>query len=244
VNQPIAIQSWCYRHFKAIPEFLTQLKAAGVNAAEVCAVHANFLDPSSASKVAEQFKSAGVRIVAIGVETLGHDAAKDRARFEWCKAAGVRNMSFTFGPEAMFDGLKRVEALADEFDITLGIHNHGGYDWLGNVPILKYIFGRTSKRIGLHLDTAWAMDAKQDAVKMAEQFADRLVGVHVKDFVFDRAREPKDVIIGEGNLDLPKFMSLLKRINFAGPLVIEYEGDEQNPVPALSECVKKLKALI
>jgi sugar phosphate isomerase/epimerase len=112
------------------------------------------------------------------------------------------------------------------------------------VPILKYIFGRTSKRIGLHLDTAWAMDAKQDAVKMAEQFADRLVGVHVKDFVFDRAREPKDVIIGEGNLDLPKFMSLLKRIDFAGPLVIEYEGDEQNPVPALSKCVKKLKALM
>jgi len=29
-----------------------------------------------------------------------------------------------------------------------------------------------------------------------------------------------------------------------GPLVIEYEGDEQNPVPALSECVKKLKALV
>jgi inosose dehydratase len=244
VNQPIAIQSWCYRHFKPIPEFLTQLKAAGVNAAEICAVHANFLDPASAPTIAEQCKKAGVQIVAIGVERLGEDSAKDRKRFEWCRAAGVRHMSITFNPEAMFDGIKNVERLADEFDLTLGIHNHGGYDWLGNPTILKYVFSKTTKRIGLHLDTAWAMDAKQNAVQMAEQFADRLVGVHVKDFVFDRAREPKDVIIGDGNLDLPKFMSLLKHLNFRGPLVIEYEGDEQNPVPALTECVNKLRPML
>ncbi len=79
---------------------------------------------------------------------------------------------------------------------------------------------------------------------MAEKFIDRLVGVHVKDFVFDRARQSEDVIIGTGNLDLPKFIAVLNQANFAGPLVIEYEGDEKNPVPALSECVTKLRALL
>src|SRR5205814_8471788 len=92
VNQPIAIQSWCYRHFKSLPEFLTQLKAAGAAAAEVCAVHANFLDPASARSLAEQFKAVGVQLVAVGVERLGEDPAKDRLRFEWCRTAGVRNM--------------------------------------------------------------------------------------------------------------------------------------------------------
>ena len=52
-----------------------------------------------------------------------------------------------------------------------------------------------------------------------------VLGVHVKDFVYDRARNPSDVIIGEGNLKLPAFMAALKQINFTGPLVIEYEGD-------------------
>ena len=47
--------------------------------------------------------------------------------------------------------------------------------------------------------------------------------------------------IGTGNLDLPKFMGALKKINFTGPLVIEYEGDIENPVPALKECVAALK---
>ena len=70
-------------------------------------------------------------------------------------------MSISFKPEAMFDGLKNIEKLADEFDVQLGIHNHGGYDWLGNSAILEYVLGKTSKRIGLHMDTAWAIDAKQ-----------------------------------------------------------------------------------
>src|SRR5947208_7460036 len=106
-----------------MPAFLAQLKAAGAAAAEVCAAHADFLDPASAPKIAEQFKTAGAQIVAIGVERLGEDAAKDRKRFEWCRAANVKNMSVTFNPDAMFDGMENVERLADEFDLTLGIHN-------------------------------------------------------------------------------------------------------------------------
>jgi sugar phosphate isomerase/epimerase len=244
MNQPIAIQSWCYRHFKSLAEFFPQLKAAGVTATELCGVHAKFTEPAGAPSVVEQCGKAGVKIVAIGVEYLSGDYAIDKPRFEWCKAASVKHMSISFKPEAMFDGLKNIEKLADEFDLQLGIHNHGGYDWLGNPAILQYIFSKTSKRIGLHIDTAWAIDAKQNPVEMIETFADRLVGVHIKDFVYSRDRQSTDVIIGTGILDLPKFMNTLKQMNFAGPLVIEYEGDEKNPVPALSECVKKLKELM
>ena len=153
-------------------------------------------------------------------------------------------MSVSFAPEAMFDGIQNLEKLADEFDLQLGIHNHGGYDWLGNETILKYVFSRTGKRMGLHVDTAWAIDAKQNPVSWVEQFGDRVVGCHVKDFLYDPKRNPSDVIIGTGILDLPAFMAALKKIHFTGPLVIEYEGDEQNPVPALSDCVKRLKQLV
>jgi inosose dehydratase len=244
MNQPIAIQSWCFRNFKSLAEFFPQLKAAGVSSTEVCAIHADFNNPESAASVVSQFNQAGVAIVAIGVEYLCGDYVTDKPRFEWCKAAGVKNMSISFKPESMFDGLKNIEKLADEFDLQLGIHNHGGYDWLGTPTILEYIFSKTSKRIGLHLDTAWAIDAKQNPVEMAEKFIDRLVGVHIKDFIYDRNRIPQDVILGTGILELPRFMALLNQSNFTGPLVIEYEGDEKNPVPALTECVAKLKALV
>lgn len=244
MQQPMAIQSWCYRNFKALPAFFEQLKATGVSATELCGVHANFADPATFPGVVEQFKKAGVQIVAIGVEYLSGDTAKDEPRFQFCKAAGVRNMSISFQPESMFDGVRNIEKLAEKYDLKLGIHNHGGYDWLGNSQILKYVFSKTGPRIGLHIDTAWALDAKQDPIKMIEQFGNRLHGVHIKDFTFDRARNPTDVIIGTGNLDLPKFMNTLKQLNFSGPLVIEYEGDEKNPVPALKECVGVLRPLM
>jgi len=243
LSQPIAIQSWCFRAFKTLDTFLPQLKAAGVAATEVCEVHADFGKPETGAVMAERCRAAGVGIVAIGVESLTGTAA-DRAKFEWCRAAGVRHMSISFKPEALDDngaGLRTIEKLAEEFDLQLGIHNHGGYDWLGNPPILKYVLGKVGKRVGLHLDTAWAIDAKQNPVEMAERFADRLVGVHIKDFTYSPQREPSDVLIGTGSLDLPRFTALLRSIHFAGPLVIEYEGDENNPVPALSACVKRLR---
>ncbi len=244
MKQPIAIQSWCYRNFKTLPAFFEQLKKTGVNATEVCALHANFNDPSTFESTIAQYSAAGVQIVAIGVEKMNGNIEQDRPKFEFCKAAGFKNMSISFAPEAMFDGLKNVEKLADQYDLKLGIHNHGGYDWLGNITILKYIFDHTSPRIGLHLDTAWAIDAMQDPIHMAEKFAARLHGIHVKDFIYDRARHFEDVIIGTGNLDLPKLMQTLKQINFSGPLVIEYEGDVENPVPALQQCVEVLRKLI
>jgi sugar phosphate isomerase/epimerase len=242
--QPIAIQSWCYREFKTLPQLIEQLKATGVTATELCGIHADFAKADTYPTVIETFKNAGIQIVCIGVEYLSGETAKDEPRFQFCKAAGIRNMSISFQPGAMFDGLQNIDKLAEKYDLTLGIHNHGGYDWLGNPTILGYLFGKVSKRIGLHLDTAWALDAKQNPVEMAEKFGDRLQGVHLKDFTFDRAREPSDVIIGTGNLNLPKFVGVLKKLNFNGPLVIEYEGDEKNPVPALKDCVAALRKLL
>ncbi len=245
MNQPIAIQSWCLRAFKPLPQFLEQLKSVGVTATELCGIHADFNDPSTFPAIADQFAKAKVQIVAIGVEAMTGDFSRDRSKFEFCKAVGAKNMSITFSPDAWFDGkLKAVEKLAEEFNIRCGIHNHGGYDWLGNASILKHVFSRTSKQIGLHMDTAWALDAGEKPIQWVEQFADRLHGIHIKDFTFDRAAHPSDVIIGAGNLDLPRLIGDLKKINFTGPLVIEYEGDEAHPQPALSECVQVLKKLM
>jgi inosose dehydratase len=242
--QPIAIQSWCYRHFKTLPAFFEQLKATGVSATELCGVHADFNNAEGYPTIIDAFKKAQVRIVAIGVEYLSGDPAKDEPKFKFCQALGIKNMSISFQPESMWDGLKKIDALAEKYNLQLGIHNHGGYDWLGNATILKYIFSKTSPRIGLHMDTAWAIDAKQNPVEWVEKFADRLKGIHVKDFTYSPSRQPTDVIIGTGNLDLPKLMAGLKQINFSGPLVIEYEGDEKDPVPALKECVAALKPLL
>ena len=70
-----------------------------------------------------------------------------------------------------------------------------------------------------------------------------LCGVHVKDFVFDRAARPEDVVVGTGNLDLPAFQQKLTEVGFTGPAILEYEGDVDDPVPALTECVAAIRGI-
>ncbi|HEX2950799.1 MAG TPA: TIM barrel protein, partial [Armatimonadota bacterium] len=86
-------------------------------------------------------------------------------------------------------------------------------------------------------------DSGENPVAAAEKYADRLYGVHVKDFIFGRNGAPEDVIVGTGNLDLPQLFATLTSNGFSGYLTLEYEGDEKNPVPSVRECVEKLGQL-
>ncbi len=68
-----------------------------------------------------------------------------------------------------------------------------------------------------------------------------MYGVHVKDFVFDRSGTPTDVVVGEGNLDLGTLQTVLNNGEFDGYIVLEYEGDVDDPVPALKKCVAAVR---
>lgn len=75
---------------------------------------------------------------------------------------------------------------------------------------------------------------------MAETFSDRLYGVRFKDFIFQRNREPEDVVVGTGNLDLPGLVEVMEKADFDEHGVLEYEGDVDNPVPALADCITEI----
>jgi sugar phosphate isomerase/epimerase len=130
------------------------------------------------------------------------------------------------------------EELSEEYGVLLGVHNHGGRHWLGNRQSLDWLFGKTSNRVGLSLDTAWAIDSREDPVAMVRDYADRLHIIHVKDFLYSERREHRDVIVGTGILDLAKLDEALAEAGFSGEAILEYEGDVDNPLPPLRECVK------
>ena len=217
------------------------LKSCGVNVLELCAIHVDFNDERKSAAVLDSYQHNGVRITAIGVEGFADDPAKEKKRFEFAKRAGAKTISATFAIDSVPKSYRTAEKLADQYDINLGIHNHGGYDWLGSRTALRHVFKNTSPRIGLCLDTAWALQAGVDPIAMAEEFGERLHGVHIKDFIFDRAGKHKDVVVGTGNLDLKKLLAVMKKGKFNGSFIIEYEGDMNNPVPALKKCVAAVR---
>lgn len=243
IKENLAIQSFCFRGFPANVDVVEKLKETGVSAIEICDAHIDFSRDDEFDAVIELYKSAGIRIVSIGVNRLEDDGVANRKLFDFCKKAGTSYMSIDFSPATSPESWRAAELLADEYDVFLGIHNHGGRHWLGSIQMISHVLANTSERIGLCLDTAWACDSGEDPIRMAELFAGRLVGVHFKDFIFDRARSREDIIIGQGNLDLPKLVEIIKQNDKIGYAVIEYQGDVSDPVPALVQCVREISAL-
>ena len=240
VGATLAVQSWCLRNYKTSAEVIAKVKELGLRRIELCGVHCDFNKPEGFAEVVNAYKAAGIQIVSIGVEGFGPDEAAARKRFEFAKLAGCKVISANFAPATFLATLPVVYRLSEEFGINLAIHNHGGYHWLGSGEILDWVFSFTRPSIGLNMDTAWAMDARQDPLKWADRYAARLYAVHIKDFTFDRARQSTDVVVGTGNLNLPKLLEILKARGFKGEMILEYEGDVQNPIPALQKCVEAI----
>jgi sugar phosphate isomerase/epimerase len=240
----LAVQSYCFRNFKDNAKVAALVRELGLDAIELCAVHCDFANPAGFDAALGAYRKAGVKIVSIGVQSFRNEPAKEANFFKFAKLAGADTISANFRPGEWPESVRAAEKMAEEQGVNLAIHNHGGGHWLGGAEMLAAVFAKTSPRIGLMLDTAWALDAGEDPVKMAEKFAARLYGVHLKDFTFDRARKPQDVVVGSGNLDLASLFKVLGKGGFKGKLILEYEGDVANPVPALKECVAAMRRVM
>ncbi len=240
IMEDLGVQSYALRGFKTNQQVADKIKELGLSKVEICGVHADFSEEDNFDKTIAVYKNAGVDIACIGVESFGADAKAAESRFKFAKLAGAKVISADFDLDTVPDCYRTVEQLGDKYDINVAIHNHGAQHWLGSGRMLRHVFANTNKRIGLHMDTAWALDSREDPVAMAKEFHERLYGLHIKDFVFDRASQPEDVVVGEGNLKLKELMTTLKEQNFNGPMILEYEGDVDNPIPALKKCVQAI----
>ena len=237
----LGVQSYCYREIRQLPDLVKAVRETGVDRIELCGVHIDFNDIKSHAPVVNALQEGGLTIVSSGVNRVFADEAKSRPLFEFCAEAGARLMSVSFNIHELPGCLRTAEKLAEEYDIRLGIHNHGGYDWLGNIETLRWIFNQTSPRIGLMLDTAWALHTGQPATNYVKAFGERLYGVHLKDFSFDDKGKWRDATVGQGTLDLPELKRALEEVGFSGEPILEFEGDPSNPVPALQKCVEEIR---
>lgn len=240
------VQSYCFRNFKDNQEVAQLVKKIGVSSIELCGVHANFEDPTGFRDIVKIYRDAGVDIVSIGVQTFSGEA-KERKWFECAAAAGARHISAHFRIDSFQTAVPATAKLAEEYGMRIGIHCHGGYMFGGSPDVIRHLLDLGGERIGVNIDTAWCMQIGPHHGKpsqwVRERFAGRVYGVHYKDFVFDRNGQWNDVVVGTGNLDLPDFVKALEETGFDGMAVIEYEANPENPVPALTECVRKMREL-
>ncbi len=238
------VQSYCFREFKDNAVVARKVRDLDLNSIEVCGVHADFNDPAAFKKVIQTYKDAGVDIISIGVQTFDGNES-ERLWFECAAAAGAKHISCHFRVNSFMRALPLVRRWSKEFGIRVGIHCHGGYQFGGSPDVLDYLLELGGPEIGLCIDTAWAMQIGPyhgKPVEWAKKYAGRIYGVHFKDFLFEPNGQWKDVVVGQGTLDLPAFTRALQEGGFDGMSVIEYEADAQNPDPALKNCIQSMRA--
>lgn len=239
------VQSYCFRNSKDNADVAGMVREIGLDKIEVCGAHANFNDLAGWKDVVKAYNDAGVSIVSIGVQTF-NGLDEERDWFECASAAGAQHISAHFRVDTFTQAVPRTAKLCKDFGIKLGIHCHGGYVFGGSKDVLKHLLDLGGEMIGINLDTAWCMQTGKtqgDPVQWVEEFGTRVHGVHYKDFVFGEDASYRDVIVGTGNLNLPAFVAALEKVGFDGMAVIEYEGEPDNPLPALKECVNKMREL-
>jgi sugar phosphate isomerase/epimerase len=240
LKSDLGVKGYCFRGDPNNATVAAKVKECGVNRIDLSRAQLDFKDARLHEPAIDAYRSAGIKIVGIGVVPFDADEAGETQYFEFCRKAECRTISCTFAPESLEQSLAYVQNLCKRYDMRAAIHNHGGGDWLGNSRMLSYILKKTDPQVGICLDTAWCFQAGENPLQWLEKFSDRIYAIHYKDFLFESRGEHRDVIIGKGCLDLKAFIQGIKAIDFDGPAVIEYEGDVENPVPALKQCVQEM----
>ena len=195
--------------------------------------------PDECAEAAAAVKAAGIDLYGCGVISMRTPASVDQA-FNYAKAAGMRMIMAM--PSAQM--LPQINEKVQEFDIRLAIHNHGPGDRVFPTPDLAYErIKDLDRRVGLCIDIGHTVRIGGDPYRAAEQFAERLFDVHIKDVT---AAKPtaKEIEIGRGIIDIPRFLRILDKVQFAGFISFEHENDAADPMPGLAESVGYIRGVM
>ena len=182
--------------------------------------------------IIEKFKKNGIIIYAAGMITMKTEQDIDRA-FDYAKNIGVGMIIAS--PDIFL--LKYLEQKVVESNIKIAIHNGGPEDkWY---PTPKAVFDNIKNydnRIGLCFDTGHAQRAGINPIEAYNQYAARVLDIHIKDVEAAKA-DAQEVELGRGIIDIPALVSSLYKHSYSGRCSIEYQKNLDEPLEGIAESV-------
>lgn len=197
--------------------------------------------PEELAKGRADFEKAGLQILGGG--TIGlqkNDPADVRRYFEYAKACGMPLI--VAAPTA--ETLPLVEKAAMEFNIKVAIHNHGPEDRHFPTPqsVLKLV-KNMSPLMGLCIDIGHTARTGVDVVESIIEAGPRLLDMHVKD-LRSLSEKGSQCIVGEGAMPIVAIFKQLKKMNYSGGVMLEYEIDADNPVPGMQRSFAYMRGVL
>ena len=137
----------------------------------------------------------------------------------------------------ILDGLAESAAYAQAHGVTLALENHGLMAGRSD-QVRQIIETVNSPALRANLDTGNFLLVGQNPTDAARELADLVALVHLKDFRRARSDETTQVykgldgvgytgaVVGEGQVDLPAIVGILRKAGYAGWLSLEFEGSQ------------------
>lgn len=190
---------------------------------------------------AEAYRKAGFQLTGAGNVDLKKDNDDDmRAKFEYCKAAGIKTMICI----PTHASLPRAEKFVKEYDIRLAIHNHGPEEpeFPSPLDVLKAVKSM-DPRVGCCIDVGHTMRAGTDPVEAIRLAGPRLFDLHMKDLAKNDNRDSQ-VAVGEGIIPVREIFQQLIRMKYNGFVDLEYEIKADDPLPGVMESFAYMRGVL
>jgi len=197
--------------------------------------------PEQIAEGRKEFENAGLIILGGGNIPFDKDDDADiRHKFEYAKLAGMPLI--VCAPTAKT--LPKLESYVKEFNIKIAVHNHGRTDKNFPTPqsVLKFV-NSMDPRCGLCVDVGHTAEAGVDPVEAIAEAGPRVLDVHIKD-ERDLKDESTQVPVGEGRMPVPAIFRQLRKMNYRGGVMLEFEVDENNPLPGMAKSFAYMRGVL
>ena len=238
----LGIASYTFRKFDQaqLIGFMKELKTPYLNLKDV---HLPMTPVDEVSKRAAEYRAAGMILTAAGTIYFPKDDDDDiRAKFEYCKAAGI---SLIVGAPT-HETLPRVEKFVKEYNIRLAIHNHGPEDkqWPSPLTVLDAV-KKMDSRIGCCIDVGHTMRTGTDVVSAIRKVGQehRLFDMHMKDLANATEKESQ-VAVGDGLMPVREIFQALIQMRYPGQVDLEYEIFPSDPMPGVVKSFAYMRGVL
>ena len=236
----LGIASYTFRKFDQahLIDFMHQLKTPYLNLKDV---HLPMKPLDQVAKRADEYRAAGLKLTAAGTITFNKDDDDDiRAKFDYVKAAGIPLIVGAPTHEV----LPRLEKFIKQYNIRVGIHNHGPED--KNFPSPLDVLAAVKNmdpRIGCCIDVGHTMRTGTDPVEAIRKAGPRVFDIHMKDLAEARVKESQ-VAVGEGLMPVRDIFRTLIDIHYPGQVDLEYEIHDDDPMPGVVESFAYMRGVL
>ena len=238
----IGIATYTFRNFtraQMIP-WLKQLNVTSINCKDV-KDHLP-MDPAAETQAVSDYRTNGIELHAAGTIYFPKDDDDDiRAKFEYCKRAGIKVI--VAGDPAPAT-LPRIEKFVKEYDIRIAVHNHGPEDKIYPSPIdvLKDM-QNMDPRMGCCIDAGHCVRAGTDVVEAIHAAGPRLHNMHIKDLASFTDKESQ-VNVGQGKIPIREIFEALAKMQYPGWVDLEYEIHGDDPMPGVIESLAYMRGVL